>query len=76
MINFSGNGAPDRNAVSRQSVPKSDIGCNPGAANGLPGHLPSWRYHQVPDGLALCVRCWQVIAVGQTGVTCGGRMPR
>lgn len=36
------------------------------------GHWPSWRYHQVPDGLALCVRCWRVIAARQIG---GERCP-
>jgi hypothetical protein len=31
------------------------------------GHWPSWRYPQVPGGLALCVRCWRVIAARQLG---------
>lgn len=31
------------------------------------GHRPSWAYAQVPDGLALCVGCWQPIAAHQLG---------
>ena len=36
------------------------------------GHRPSWSYAQVPDGLALCVGCWQPIAAHQLG---GERCP-
>ena len=31
------------------------------------GHCPSWLYSQVPDGLALCVRCWKLITSWQLG---------
>lgn len=33
-----------------------------------PGHWPSWNDTQVPDGLALCVRCWRPITASQLGV--------
>jgi hypothetical protein len=32
-----------------------------------PGHLPSWSFRQVPDGLALCVGCWRLITARQLG---------
>jgi hypothetical protein len=32
------------------------------------GHWPSWSAPQLPDGLALCVRCWRVITAPQLGV--------
>jgi hypothetical protein len=37
-----------------------------------PGHSPSWGWPQVPDGLALCVGCWRLIAAWQLG---GERCP-
>jgi hypothetical protein len=37
-----------------------------------PGHWPSWGSPQVPDGLALCVGCWRLIAAWQLG---GERCP-
>jgi hypothetical protein len=37
-----------------------------------PGHSPSWSFPQVPDGLALCVGCWRLIAARQLG---GERCP-
>lgn len=37
-----------------------------------PGHSPSWRFPQVPDGLALCVGCWRLITAPQLG---GERCP-
>jgi hypothetical protein len=36
------------------------------------GHSPSWDGPQIPDGLALCVGCWRLIAVWQLG---GERCP-
>jgi len=30
-------------------------------------HSPSWGYPQIPDGLALCIRCWRLITVLQLG---------
>jgi hypothetical protein len=36
------------------------------------GHSPSWGFPQVPDGLALCMGCWQLITAGQLG---GERCP-
>ena len=37
------------------------------------GHLPTFRYAQAPDGLALCLVCWRVIAADQLGArACGG----
>jgi hypothetical protein len=32
------------------------------------GHWPSWSAPELPDGLALCVRCWRVIMAPQLGV--------
>ena len=38
------------------------------------GHAPSFRYPQVPDGLALCIGCWQVTKAIQLGFErCSGR---
>ena len=65
MIDFSRARVCSGDAVSRQTAPECDIGRNPGATNRAPGHLPSWRYHEVPDGLTMCVRCWRVIAASQ-----------
>ena len=31
------------------------------------GHLPSFRYPQIPDGFALCVACWQLVTARQLG---------
>ena len=37
-----------------------------------PGHWPSWSY-PLPDGLALCVRCWRPITAAQLGIEpCSG----
>jgi hypothetical protein len=33
-----------------------------------PGHWPSWSDFDIPDGLALCVRCWRPITALQLGV--------
>jgi hypothetical protein len=32
-----------------------------------PGHWPSWSDPDIPDGLALCVGCWRLIAAQQLG---------
>ena len=32
-----------------------------------PGHSPTWGYPQIPDGLALCLGCWRLIAASQLG---------
>jgi hypothetical protein len=32
------------------------------------GHWPSWNAPELPDGLALCVGCWRLIAAPQLGV--------
>ncbi len=40
------------------------------------GHLPSFRFPQIPDGFALCVACWQVITARQLGFErCSGHDP-
>lgn len=31
------------------------------------GHLPSFRFPEIPDGFALCVACWQLITARQLG---------
>ena len=37
------------------------------------GHLPTFRYAQVPDGLAMCLGCWRVIEASHLGTQpCGG----
>lgn len=36
------------------------------------GHSPSWDGPQIPDGMALCVSCWRLIAAWQLG---GERCP-
>lgn len=42
-----------------------------------PGHSPSWSFSQVPDGLALCLSCWRLIAAWQLGgEACPGPEPR
>jgi hypothetical protein len=41
------------------------------------GHSPSWGFSQVPDGLALCLGCWRLIAAWQLGgEPCPGTEPR
>ncbi len=45
-----------------------------GAKRQSVGHLPSFRFPQIPDALALCVACWQVITARQLGFErCSGR---
>ena len=40
------------------------------------GHLPSFRYPQLPDGFAICVACWQLINARQLGLErCSGQEP-
>jgi hypothetical protein len=36
--------------------------------NPTAGHLPSWGYPKIPDGLALCLGCWRLITARQLGV--------
>ena len=37
------------------------------------GHLPTFIYAQVPDGLAVCLVCWRVIEASHLGTQhCGG----
>ena len=52
MIDFSGNGVPNGDAVSRQTVPNCDIGRKPGATNQAPGPTttPTWHLFKcLPD---------------------------
>jgi hypothetical protein len=47
-----------------------------GAKRKSVGHLPSFRFPEVPDGFALCMACWQMIAACQLGFEgCSGRDP-
>jgi hypothetical protein len=53
-----------------QAAARDLEGYNPEGA--VQGHWPSW-IHRVPDGLALCIGCWQVITALQLGVEpCSG----
>jgi len=39
-------------------------------------HLPSFQFPRVPNGFALCVACWQLIAARQLGFElCSDREP-
>ena len=47
-----------------------------GAKRQSVGHLPSFRFPQIPDALALCVACWQLITARQLGFErCSGHDP-
>ena len=49
--------------MSRDRLLHPSFGAKPQSV----GHLPSFRFPQIPDGFALCVACWQVITARQLG---------
>ena len=58
--------------MSRGRLLRPSLGAKPQSV----GHLPSFRFPQIPDGFALCMACWQVITVGQLGFErCSGHDP-
>ena len=58
--------------MSRDRLPQPSFGAKPQSA----GHLPFFRFPQIPDGFALCVACWQVITDCQLGLErCSGHDP-